>query len=826
MNKLKTIIKKPSTLITIIGVALIPALYNLSFLSAMWDPYGHLKDLPVAVVNQDHSATLNNKELTIGQDMVDLMKEDKELDFHFVSSREAKDGLKKGQYYMVITLPADLSEKATTLLTKNPQKALISYETSKGHSFVASKMSDSAMEKLKNSLSEKITKQYTRSVFDSLSSLQDGLSQASQGGQALENGVNQLEGGADKLSTGLSSLSEASKTLSTGTKTFDSGLNAYTDGVNKVDGGLTSLSAGIGKYTASVSKLGVGLAQVDANSGKLLSAMEQLKASSSQLQPLVDGSNQMSAGLESLKNQLALPQDKQDQLQNLVTGLGQLQSGLDQLDHQLDSGNLTTISNLDTTGLASQLGQVQGLAGELLEAAQADKASAITALQSTKTYQSLSSDQQAELVAAIQNSPSVLSEKSQLLASTMASLGQTLTAMQGQLEQVSHAQEQLLALKTAVHQSAQGADQLLPLASATVNQLASGLNQASSALDAQLLPASLQLASGVTQLQEKLASNAGLLLEKTASYTGAIGQINAGTQQLVAKNPELEEGINQLSSGSSQLNRKTSQLLSGSSQLLSGTEKLSNGAGQLQDGGQKVSSGLGQLSSGIVDLTSALQDADQQLSLVSVQQKNADSVSSPVQTRHQDKDQVSTNGTGMAPYMISVALMVAALSTNVIFAKSLDGKEYNNRWAWFKGKLLLNGLISTLAALILYFAIVQLGVVASHPMLTLGMILLTSWTLMALVTALIGWNSRYGAFVALLLLLLQLGSSAGTYPIELSPTFFHTVQPFLPMTYSVSALRQSISMTGAVGVQVGRLLIFFLLYVVLGLVFYRQEENQ
>ncbi|WP_153059398.1 YhgE/Pip family protein, partial [Streptococcus suis] len=93
------------------------ALYNISFLTSMWDPYGRLDQLPVAVVNQDQSASFQDKTLTIGDDMVDNMKESKSLDFHFVSEKDAEKGLEEGDYYMVITLPEDLSEKASSLLT-------------------------------------------------------------------------------------------------------------------------------------------------------------------------------------------------------------------------------------------------------------------------------------------------------------------------------------------------------------------------------------------------------------------------------------------------------------------------------------------------------------------------------------------------------------------------------------------------------------------------------------------------------------------------------------------------------------------------------------
>ena len=75
--------KKPKIIVVMLGVALIPALYNVIFLSSMWDPYGKLSDLPVAVVNQDQKASLYGKDLSIGSDMVQDMKKNAAMAFSF-----------------------------------------------------------------------------------------------------------------------------------------------------------------------------------------------------------------------------------------------------------------------------------------------------------------------------------------------------------------------------------------------------------------------------------------------------------------------------------------------------------------------------------------------------------------------------------------------------------------------------------------------------------------------------------------------------------------------------------------------------------------------
>ncbi|HEM3851438.1 TPA: YhgE/Pip domain-containing protein [Streptococcus suis] len=818
LRKVKNIFKKPMTLVTIIGVACVPALYNISFLTSMWDPYGRLDQLPVAVINQDQSASFQDKTLTIGDDMVDNMKESKSLDFHFVSEKDAEKGLEEGDYYMVITLPEDLSEKATSLLTNQPEPITISYQTSKGHSFVASKMGESAMEKLKTSVSETITETYTTAVFDSMREIQTGMVEAADGSQQLTNGASQLESGSQTLSNGLTTLTTSGQALLTGANQLATGLVSYTDGVNQAATGSQTLSSGLTTYTNGVASLASGAEQLNANSSQLIAGVGQLQSGASQVEQLVTGANQLQAGLEQLASSTSLSAEQSSQIQALLTGLPQLQAAIGQLNDSLSSiGGLA----VDTSTLSSLLTEMGAQAQGLLTAVQTDKTASIEALQATATYQNLPADQQAELVGALQNSPSTTATVAQTILDQLSQLSQTLSSLQS----LSGMATQMNQLQSAVGQINTVANQALPGATTAIENLSSGLNQVNTALNQQILPGTQTLTSGVSQLQRQLSSGASQLMSGVTAYTAGVAQLAAGVAQLVANNSSIQSGGDQLTSGLATLASNSGQLVSGSGQLALGSQQLIAGADQLASGGKTLTSGITSLRTGSETLTNSLSSASQQLSVVSVEDKNAQAVSQPVNLEHSDQDEVKTNGVGMAPYMVSVALMVAALSANVIFVKHIDNRSYKNRWDWAKGKLLLNGIIASLAAVILYGVLRLIGIESAHPMATLGLILLASWTFMALVTALVGWNNRFGSFASLIILLLQLGSSAGTYPIELSPRFFQIIQPYLPMTYSVSGFRQTISMVGNSSHQVWMLSLFLVGFMGFGLLIYNQKDE-
>ncbi|EOI9092489.1 TPA: YhgE/Pip family protein [Streptococcus pyogenes] len=752
---MKTLIKNPKLMITMIGVALVPALYNLSFLGSMWDPYGRVNDLPIAVVNHDKPAKRADKSLTIGNDMVDKMSKSKDLEYHFVSAKQAQEGLKEGDYYMVITLPEDLSQRAATLLNPEPQKLTIRYQTSKGHGMVAAKMGETAMAKLKESVSQNITKTYTSAVFSSMTDLQSGLKEASAGSQALASGAKTAQAGSQTLSTNLAALTGASQQFQQGTGRLTSGLTTYTDGVNQVKNGLGTLSTDLPNYLNGVSRLS-------------------------------QGASQLNQGLSQLTQATTLSDEKAKGIQSLIVGLPVLNQGIQQLNTELST---LQPPNLNADELGNSLGAIAQAAKQVIAEETAAQNEELSALQATSVYQSLTAEQQGELAAALSQS-----DKSQTVsaAQTILSSVQTLSTSLQSLSQEDQS-KQLEQLKEAVAQIANQSNQALPGASSALTELSTGLAKVNGSLNQQVLPGSNQLTTGLAQLNR---------------YNTAIGS-----------------GVIKLSEGTNALSSKSGELLDGSHQLSEGATKLADSSSQLSQGGHQLTSGLTELSTGLSTLNGSLAKASQQLSLVSVTDKNAKAVAKPLVLNEKDKDGVKTNGIGMAPYMIAVSLMVVALSTNVIFANSLSGRPVKDKWDWAKQKFVINGFISTMGSIVLYLAIQLLGFEARYGMETLGFIMLSGWTFMALVTALVGWDDRYGSFASLVMLLLQVGSSGGSYPIELSGAFFQTLHPFLPMTYVVSGLRQTISLSGHIGVEVKVLTGFLLAFMVLSLLIYRPKKT-
>ena len=875
----KAILKKPTFIIVMIGISLIPALYNIIFLSSMWDPYGQLPDLPVAVVNNDKKASYNGSNMAIGKDMVSNLKENKTLDFHFVDEDEGKKGLEDGDYYMVVTLPSDLSEKASSILTDHPEQMQIDYQTSSGHSFIASKMSDSAMTQLKQNVSTNVTETYTKALFQKMGDLKYGLTKAADGSEQLANGASQLAVGSQTLSSNLATLASSSLTFSDGTDQFTKGLTTYVTGVKQLNSGLGTFNDGLQNYTSAVSQVDTGLNQLSSKTPELVAGVNQLNTGmksyaggvsqlNSGLSQFSVGVNAYTSGVDKLSvgtNQLSSQSDTlRDSITQLNKGIKeisaqlntssqqkeditQLASSLDELNKALQSVTVSDNTDLKNT-ISNDLTNITTLAQTIVTNSQAEQEKTLTNLQATATYQSLTETQKKELTEAVSNNSNSTIESAKAILTTAGDLKENLGSINQPVSNLSTLQTK--------------ANQLLPIASSSLTSMSSGFTQLQNALDNQLVPGSQSIENGVnaytkgldtislgvnqlseknttlttsldqlvsgsiklTENSSKLTTGLDTLAGKTPELVSGIEKLSNGYNELNQKSQELIAGVDKLQSGSSQLADKSSQLISGASQLESGANKFADGAGKLAEGGTKLTSGLEGLQTGVASLGQGLSNASDQLKSASTESKNAEILSNPLSLSKTDNDQVPVNGVAMSPYMISVALFVAAISTNMIFAKLPSGRHPESRWAWLKSRAEINGIIAVLAGILVYGGVHLIGLTANHEMRTFILIILTSLVFMSMVTALTTWNSRIGAFFSLILLLLQLASSAGTYPLALTNDFFRAINPWLPMSYSVSGLRQTISMTGNIHHQVIFLVVILALFIGLGMLAYQPKK--
>ena len=212
----KALLKNRILLIVTIAVIVIPTIYTTLFLGSMWDPYGNLGKLPVAVVNRDVPVIYGGRELAVGREMEEKLMTNDALDFRFPEADKARQGLKDGTYYMVITIPEDFSSSAATVTEEKPEKMQIDFQTNPGTNYIASKMSESAMKELENTVREEVTRTYAEVMFEKIKETGEGMQKASEGSGRIKDGVDQIKSGNGAVTENLQLLADSTLTFSDG----------------------------------------------------------------------------------------------------------------------------------------------------------------------------------------------------------------------------------------------------------------------------------------------------------------------------------------------------------------------------------------------------------------------------------------------------------------------------------------------------------------------------------------------------------------------------------------------------------------------------------
>ena len=300
-----------------------------------------------------------------------------------------------------------------------------------------------------------------------------------------------------------------------------------------------------------------------------------------------------------------------------------------------------------------------------------------------------------------------------------------------------------------------------------------------------------------------------------AQTTTLLNDLQTLTQQLSAQQTQLQAGVSALNNGVNQLTPNAitafngynsvrfanNQLLAGSASLTnglseakSGSQKLANGASLLESRSGALIDGTSQLASGADTLANKLADASNRIKIQPTGTATQQQIANPVKSEMTENGNVPNYGYALSPYVLSLSLFVGALVLNVIYPIRKTFSEQESAIRWWLSKASVAGVAAFMQATILMLVMVFfLGLTPEHPAHFIGAIYLTSFAYMSIVSLLVIVLDNPGRFLAMILLVLQLGSSEGTFPIQTANGFFQAINPLVPMTYSIRALRQAIS---------------------------------
>lgn len=370
VRDLKRLVVNPVACIILAGVCILPALYAWYTIETMWDPYANTGSIKVAVVNEDKGADSNyTGKINIGQEVVDELHSDHELDWQFVSKDEAMDGVYSSEYYAALIFPENFSEDFISVFSGNFTQPKIEYYVNEKLSGSGTKVTDSAASKIETTIDESFVSQVSNKVVEiaqrtggavhdkseqSTSLLSHSVEEARNAISQNRTMVNDLTPTIDSSIHSVDSSNDLLKKLVASLPALDARLDSASTSLENIRKTLNDYSATL---SAKVTESAFALTQaaVDINlasaqiAGDIQTAKANVDTALAEARELVSYNNQL---LESLRNS---PVASTDQVQKAISdieaqnaSLSSTITSLEQLANQLDN-NAQAVKNATDT---------------------------------------------------------------------------------------------------------------------------------------------------------------------------------------------------------------------------------------------------------------------------------------------------------------------------------------------------------------------------------------------------------------------------------------------------------------------------------------------
>ncbi|MED3997799.1 YhgE/Pip domain-containing protein [Peribacillus frigoritolerans] len=229
IDDLKSICKNFFVCIVVVFLMFIPSIYAWFNIVASWDPYANTEGILVGVANNDKGAELNGKAVNIGKEVMEGLKENKDLGWRFTSEKEAIEKVEKGDYYASIIIPENFSEHIATIMTDDPKKAGIDYYVNEKINSIAPKITAAGA----NSIVDNVSKTFIKSASGSILAIFNEL------GITLQNElptIQKMKNMVYLLEAELPELEQNIKTVQTHVKKAEDIIKRVNDGLNSIEG--------------------------------------------------------------------------------------------------------------------------------------------------------------------------------------------------------------------------------------------------------------------------------------------------------------------------------------------------------------------------------------------------------------------------------------------------------------------------------------------------------------------------------------------------------------------------------------------------------------
>lgn len=547
----------------------------------------------------------------------------------------------------------------------------------------------------------------------------------------IKDGMASAADGSSKIYEGIGTMKDSIPKMQDGTVKLYDGSSKLTDGLGQLQGNLPQMSAGVGQLKTKVDEASLEFSKHP------------------ELKRLLQEEN-INGVKTIMKDAEALAKVDVDKIKPLMG----LLSNSDKLTKILTEAE--TLTSVDVNSMSSLLKEQQEASQKFISTTEELNKHKSEIQKAISTNSNLSEAEKLQLAAVVEGYNTLTSEASKNMknsASTMDEMSKNISSLEAVQKDIKENAQLISGVKSALSQ-----------------QNVDYLNN--------LLPQLLQMKKDLKNNEKILEVAKNLLNDNNIAMAqqliGVMPQLNGGVNKLYEASNALEVGVGQLHDGSVQLTAGLKELNSKMPELTDGVSKLYDGSKELSD---KLKEGSDEISN---NLKASSKDM-------------GEFVSEPMELLEDPINHIPNYGTGFAPYFISISLWVGTLLMFFIITDKVDESIDASPASVVLGKFLSYGFIGILQAVFVSVVVLLLGLKPANVPLYFLFNILLSFVFIAIMQSLIYLLGQVGRLLAMVLFILQLTSSAGTFPLELVPGFFKALNPIMPFTYAIGGLREIIS---------------------------------
>lgn len=728
-SDIKNIVSNWVVAVIVGGLIFLPSLYAWLNIYASMDPYAHTSNMKIAVVNEDVGTTVKGEDLNIGKELMTNLKENDSFSWYFTPKQEALDSLKNGDYFAVLIVPSDFSQKLTSILTDEPTKAHIDYYVNEKINPIAPKITSKGAGVITQQVSSEFISTVNGTLFSMFNTIGIEIEHELPDFKKFEQYIFTIEQHLPDIESILAQTATGGKDAE---KLLDTTISEIPEIEKITNNGLTTVQSGL----------------------KLINEADTLF---NQLSPIVQ------KDLESAQTIAQQFTNLLEKLQSATSDTSTLAQSKDELQKQLTSSLDKVNSSIQTLEALQKLTQADATSRKQLENSLTDVIQSLQQEDSTAEANKNLIQQLESIQDALQVNP-IITDSSIDALSTLRQLNSLLTDVSSKVQQINNIDEEKIKNDIAeVQKIAQDA--------------ADNLKQFLSYYTENLEP---QIHTTLNAAKDTLTNASTMLTKVQSSIPQAQQRLNNAKNTLVTANKAIAT----------------------------------------------IQSDFPTLSKKIIDLANKLRTLENETDISEIVQLLKNDVDAernffeePVQLEEHRMFPIANYGTAMTPFYTVLSIWVGCLLLISLLAVNIhDNQQYSIREIYF-GRLMTFATISLIQTLIITIGdALLLDVSISAPYFFIMFGLIISFVFITVVYTLVSVFGNVGKALAIVMLVLQIAGSGGTYPVELLPKFFQIINPFLPFTYAIEMMREAVGgiIWQKVWVDLAFLLGFWLVFLLFG----------